>query len=254
MRRWPARWNSGSPICDPEIRKKLQHDLDHYTNRLWSGLWSRMKLFRADGPANAPYEGRYIDDIAREMGVTPLDAFCELALIEELRTTFLSEDIAGDDEAAVEKIVKSPYALVGLSDGGAHTRFVSLGKYPTLYLMNWVRDKGVVSLEEAHWRMSHMCATTLGLEGVGTLQIGMRADIIVYDLDKLAVTPDEPEYERIIGGGERLVQKAEGYRAIIVNGVPTFEDGECTGALPGRILRTSAYDPDWHPTDAAAAE
>ena len=83
----------------------------------------------------------------------------------------------------------------------------------------------------------------LWLDLIGTLQPGMPADIVVYDLERLAVTPSEPVYEDIIGGGKRLVQRADGYRAIIVNGVQTFADGVCTGALPGRVLRTSAYEP-----------
>ena len=88
-----------------------------------------------------------------------------------------------------------------------------------------------------------MSAAAVGLEGIGTLQRGMPADIVVYDLEKLAVTPERPVYEEIIGGGRRLVEKAVGYRAIIVNGVVTFENGECTGKLPGRVLRSAAYRP-----------
>jgi N-acyl-D-aspartate/D-glutamate deacylase len=88
-----------------------------------------------------------------------------------------------------------------------------------------------------------MSAAAIGIQGLGTLQPGMPADIVVYDLDKLAVTPDEPVYEDVIAGGKRLIQKARGYRAIIVNGVATFENDECTGKLPGRILRSAAYKP-----------
>jgi N-acyl-D-amino-acid deacylase len=111
-------------------------------------------------------------------------------------------------------------------------------------LSKWVRDMKVMSLEEAHWRLSYMSAASIGLEGIGTLQPGMPADIVVYDLDKLEVTPEEPVYEDIIAGGKRLIQKARGYRAIIVNGVATFENDECTGELPGRILRTASYVPN----------
>ena len=135
-----------------------------------------------------------------------------------------------------------PFVIPGLSDGGAHTQFLCLGKYPTVMLTKWVRDLGVMTLEEAHWRLSYMSAAAIGLDGIGTLQVGMPADVVVYDLEKLEVTPEVPVYEDIIGGGRRLIQKARGYRAIIVNGVPTFEYDECTGALPGRILRTAAYE------------
>ena len=136
-----------------------------------------------------------------------------------------------------------PFVIPGLSDGGAHTQFLCLGKYPTVMLTKWVRDKRVLPLEEAHWRLSYMSAAAIGLEGIGTLQVGMPADIVVYDLEKLEVTPEEPVFENVIADGRRLIQKAQGYRAIIVNGVPTFEYDESTGKLPGRVLRTSAYQP-----------
>ncbi len=227
-------------LRNPEIRAKLQHDLDHYTNRLWAGNWERMKIFDS---SQAEYKGRYVGEIARCKGMNPLDMFCEIALGEELRTLFLIEDLNNSVDEAVGEIVSHPFVIPGLSDGGAHTQFLCLGKYPTVMLTKWVRDEKKLTLEEAHWRLSHMSAAAIGLEGIGTLQPGMPADIVVYDLEALKITPSEPVYEDIIGGGKRLIQKADGYRYIIVNGVPTFEDGECTGALPGRVLRTSAYVP-----------
>jgi N-acyl-D-aspartate/D-glutamate deacylase len=227
-------------LRSPEVRARLQHDLDHYTNRLWAGNWERMKVFES---AQGEFRGRYVGEIARARGQRPLDAFCDIALGEELRTLFLIEDLNNSEDAAVGEIMSHPFVIPGLSDGGAHTQFLCLGKYPTVMLTKWVRDEGRLTLEEAHWRLSHMSAAAIGLDGIGTLQMGMPADIVVYDLANLAVTPDEPVYESIIGGGKRLIQRARGYRAIIVNGVPTFEYDECTGRLPGRVLRTSAYEP-----------
>lgn len=226
-------------LRDPEVRARLQHDLDHHTNRLWAGNWERMKVFESE---QTNYNGRYVGEIAREMGIPPLDAFCEIALGEGLRTLFLIEDLNNTEDDAVGEIMSHPFVIPGLSDGGAHTQFLCLGKYPTVMLSKWVRDLGVMSLEEAHWRLSYMSAAAIGLDGIGTLQVGMPADVVVYDLEKLEVTPEEPVYEDIIAGGKRLIQKARGYRAIIVNGVATFEYDECTGALPGRILRTAAYE------------
>ncbi len=227
-------------LKNPAVRARLQHDLDHYKNRLWAGNWERMKIFDSE---QAQFKGRYVGEIARDMGIPPLHAFCEIALGEGLRTMFLIEDLNNTEDDAVGEIMSHPFVVPGLSDGGAHTQFLCLGKYPTVMLTKWVRDEGVLSLEEAHWRLSYMSAAAIGLEGIGTLQVGMPADIVVYDLEKLEVTPKEPVFEAVIAGGKRLIQKAKGYRAIIVNGVATFENDECTGKLPGRVLRTSAYVP-----------
>lgn len=227
-------------LKSPEIRAKLADNVEHHLNRVWSGRWTHMKVQDTEFKQ---YKGRYISEIAESESKTPLDTFCDIAVAEGLRTMFYIEDQINSDDAANREIVANPYVIPGASDGGAHTQFLSMGKYPTVMLSKWVRDQNVMSLEEAHWRLSHMAASSIGLEGIGTLERGMPADIVVYDLDKLAVTPDEPYYEPVIGGGKRLVEKAVGYRWIFVNGKVTFKDGECTGELPGRVLRTPAYQP-----------
>ena len=114
-----------------------------------------------------------------------------------------------------------------------------LGRTQALFLAWMVRDEGKVSLEEAHYRLSFLPAFAAGFRDRGFLREGAPADIVVYDLDALEVTPrwvgdiahDFPANEW------RRVQRAQGYRAILVNGEPTFEDGECTGRTPGRLLR-----------------
>ncbi len=228
-------------LKDPTIREELAWDVEYHLNRVWSGRWNRMRVRESE---LKQYIGRYISEIAESEGKTPLDAFCDIAVAEGLRTMFYIEDQINSDDKANAEIVAHPYVIPGASDGGAHTQFLSMGKYPTVMLSKWVRDEKVMSLEEAHWRLSHMAASSIGLEGIGTLERGMPADIIVYDLENLRVTPDEPVYEGILGGGKRLIEKADGYRYIFVNGVITFRDGECTNALPGRVLRTAAYEPE----------
>lgn len=237
-------------LADPEVRKALQHDIDHHMERVWSGRWDKMTVYSSS--TRQDYEGRYISEIADAERRSPLDVFLDLAIAERLETYFYIEDQTSDDDSANAEILKHPLIIPGVSDGGAHAKFLSMGKYPTVVLAKWVRDEKVISLEEAHWRLSHMSAAAIGLEGIGTLLPGMPADIVVYDLENLKVTPDQPVYEEILGGGKRLIEKASGYRAIIVNGVATFEYDQCTGKLPGRVLRTSAYQPKDAPLQMAA--
>lgn len=235
-------------LADPEVRKKLQHDVDHHLERVWSGRWDRLRVQQTE---SREFEGMTVAEIATKTGKTPIDVFCDLNVAEGLKTMFYVEDQLGDDDHANQEIAKSPFVLPGSSDGGAHTQFISMGKYPTVMLAKMVRDDKAMSLEEAHWRLSYMSAAAIGLEGIGTLERGMPADIIVYDLANLKVTPDQPYYEEVLGGGKRLVEKADGYRYIFVNGEITFEDGECTGALPGRVVRSASYEPE---AESLAAE
>lgn len=228
-------------LQNPAVRAKLQHDVDHHLVRVWSGRWDRMKVYETTQPQ---YAGRYITEIASAEGKTPLEAFCDVAVAEGLATFFYIEDQLGDDDYANGEIMKNPFVIPGASDGGAHGQFLSMGKYATVVLSKMVRDDAIISLEEAHFRLSKMSAAAIGLEHLGTLERGLPADIMVYDQAALKVTPDRPYFDPIIGGGKRLIEKSEGYRYMIVNGVVTFVDGVCTGALPGRVLRTPAWQAD----------
>ena len=125
--------------------------------------------------------------------------------------------------------------MTGNSDGGAHVKFLTLPDYPTRLLSHLVRDTGVVSLEEAHYKLGYLTAYAAGIQDRGFLREGAPADIVVYDLEKLSLTPQEIVHD-LPGGDWRRVQRAEGYRWIIVNGEPTLEDGKPTGALPGKVL------------------
>jgi len=94
----------------------------------------------------------------------------------------------------------------------------------------------VLSLEEAHFRMSGLPAWAAAIKDRGTLREGMAADMMVYDLAKLKILPSEILNDLPLGDWRR-VQRADGYRWILVNGQIIFADGKCTNALPGRVLR-----------------
>ena len=188
---------------------------------------------------NKSLKGRTIGEIAREQGKHPVDTLLDLSVEEDLKTEFAMQGFINNDEEALTQIIKHPLTLVGSSDGGAHTKFLTLGRYPTHFLAHWVRDKQIMTLEEAHWRLSAMVGWAIGIRDRGWLREGMPADIVVYDLEKLAVRPMETVQD-LPDGDWRRVQKADGYNYLIVNGEITFEDGQCTGALPGKMLRS--YD------------
>ncbi len=181
-----------------------------------------------------PHVGFSVGEIAAKTGAHPVDAMLDLALADDLRTRFVTPP-QKIDMAAMREVVNSPFALPGVSDGGAHMKFVTLGRYPTEFL-SLVRDHGLMDLEQAHWRLSAYPALAAGIRDRGFLREGAPADVLVYDLAKLRVLPAE-RVQDFPAGDWRLSCKADGYRAVIVNGEVTFEDGACTGATPGRLLR-----------------
>ncbi len=181
------------------------------------------------------YEGFTIGEIAGREGKHEIDAFLDIAVAGGLRVGFATKLLETPPEA-MKEIATSPVALPGVSDGGAHTKFVTTARYPTELLGYWVREHEIMSLEEAHWRLSYYPAVAAGLKDRGALVEGKPADVIVYDPDTVAATPQERVWD-YPAGEWRLIQRAVGYDRIMVNGVTTFIDGECTDATPGKLLR-----------------
>lgn len=173
--------------------------------------------------------------VAERTGRHPVDVMLDMAVEEDLRTEFFAAPPNGRIDY-LKEIVDDPYVLFGVSDGGAHTRFLTAGRYPTETLCKIVREHGMISLEEAHWRLSALPAQVAGFEGRGVLRIGAPADIVVYDFERLRVLPQEIVHD-LPGGEWRRIQRASGYRWVLVNGEVTLENDAQTGRHSGRLLR-----------------
>ena len=171
----------------------------------------------------------------QKMGKDPVDVMLDIAVEERLETEFFASPPNGKIEY-LKEIVDDPYVLFGVSDGGAHTKFLTAGRYPTETLCKVVREHGMLSLEEAHWRLSALPAQVAGFQGRGVLVEGAPADIIVYDYQNLAVLPEEIVHD-LPGGEWRRIQRARGYRYILVNGEVTIQDDQQTQTFSGVLLR-----------------
>ena len=126
-----------------------------------------------------------------------------------------------------------------MRDGGAHLSFISDASFSTYLMAHWVQDRphDRLSVEGAVKRLSADNARFIGLNDRGELARGQRADINLIDFSQLQsgmpyIANDLP------CGGKRLLQKASGYRRTMVAGVTTYLDGEPTGALPGKLVRS----------------
>ncbi|MGH7309145.1 MAG: N-acyl-D-amino-acid deacylase family protein, partial [Candidatus Rokuibacteriota bacterium] len=226
---------------DPDIRKKLRAEVDAPLgpDSTFSKRWDLMIVEEVQRPANRGLTGRSIAEIAKTRGKDPLDAFLDLAVEEELDTVFSLGEINMDTEA-VAQILGSPYAVVGLSDGGAHVQFHSNVSNPTRLLGYWVREKGIMSLETAVRRLTFDSASAFGIYDRGLVQPGMAADLVVFDPDAV-----RPEKEDIVhdfpANGWRVRELAEGIHYTVVNGEVLLEKGTHTGSYPGRVLHNARY-------------
>jgi N-acyl-D-aspartate/D-glutamate deacylase len=190
-------------------------------------------------PELEKYVGKSLAQIADEEGKHPVDVMLDLSIATGLKAEFLQPEPEFNADFNAEIINDSLYTFPGVSDGGAHTKFFTGGAFTTDFLRWIVRDEQKVTLEEAHYRMSALPAHAAGFRDRGVLREGTWADVVVYDLNGLGIEPEWiGEVVHDLPGGEwRRVQRAKGYRSIIVNGVETFAEGKETGATPGKLLR-----------------
>ena len=223
---------------DPEIRAAMRAEWDE---GIWPSLGNttgklpELIIGEVGHSEFERYEGLTVGDIAAQEGKHVVDALLDLVVGDDLKTEFANVP-SRVNPANVAEVLKSPFVIPGISDGGAHTKFSTGGRYPTELLTWLVRDEGLLSLEEAHHHLSYLPAHFSGLRDRGVIREGLPGDIVVYDMEKLEVKPIEVAHD-FPGGEWRRVQRAEGYRWILVNGQVTFEDGNPTGDLPGKLLR-----------------
>jgi len=216
-------------LSDPERRPPLRDCSPVLTND-----WKDVFIVSVKNPEFKQYENMNIVEAGKLMDKHPVDAMLDIAVADGLATEFYSAPVNTDIDGFRE-LVGSELTIPGVSDGGAHTKFFMGGVYPTEFLMK-VRDHNVMSLEAAHWRLSTQPALCAGFKNRGMLREGTPADIVIYDLNKLAVKPMEIAHD-FPGGEWRRVKRAEGYDKILVNGEVTLDQGEPTGAMSGRLLR-----------------
>jgi N-acyl-D-aspartate/D-glutamate deacylase len=136
-------------------------------------------------------------------------------------------------------MLQHPFAMPGLSDGGAHVGVICDGSFPTSNLTHWTRDRTrgpKLPLEHMVRMQTRVTAEALGLHDRGLIKPGYRADLNVIDYGRLELCAPEVRYD-LPAGGRRLMQRARGYNATLVRGQVTYRDGEPTGALPGRLVR-----------------
>ena len=184
--------------------------------RLFNGEWAKVQVVEAATAANARYEQRSIDDIARSEGRDPLDVMLDLALAEDLRTVFTAQ-LLNSDEAAVGRMLNHPHSLVSLSDAGAHLTFFNDAGFGLHLLGHWSRDRGAMPMGEAVRRLTSQPAGIFGLRDRGLVREGLAADLLLFDPRTVGRGPKRRVFD-LPGGAPRLTTDALGVQGVWVNG------------------------------------
>ncbi len=209
-------------IKDRNIRDEIQDSI----NPMW-GLTLDDYIFSNIGSVkNKEWEGRSLGDLARHRGVRMVDTICDLLIEENLEAAFVAR--TGNAEN-IRTIVRHPAQMVG-SDGlltGEMPNPRTYGTFPYV-LSQFVREEGLLRLEDAIRKMTAMPAQRLGLQNRGILRDGMKADVVVFNPDQVQAnaTFESPK------------QYPDGIEYVLVNGKLVIDNGSHTGALPGRALRS----------------
>jgi N-acyl-D-aspartate/D-glutamate deacylase len=224
---------------NPATRGKLREEVDAPLgpDSTFSKRWDLMFVEEPKLAKNRGLAGKHIAEIAKAKGQHPLDAFLDLAVEENLETVFTLGEINMDTEA-VAQILGSPYAVVGLTDGGAHVQFHSNVSNPTRLLGYWVREKQIMPLELAVRRLTYDSASAFGIYDRGLVQPGMAADLVVFDPDTVAPRKEDVVHD-FPANGWRMRELADGIHYTVVNGEVLLEKGEHTGAHPGRVIKNA---------------
>lgn len=242
-------------LSDPEIRKAMIAEEATLATTGVGGPIDGIVIEATPGhPELAKYHGRTLGEIAKSEGKHHIDAMLDIGVAGGLKVLYKTADIGSTDAKKVGELVRNQHVIPGLSDGGAHTRFFTGGSFTTEILTWLVRETGELTLEQAHFRLSYLPAQAAGFTDRGFLREGAPADILVYDFANLKRVP-EMDYEiahDFPANEWRRVQRAEGYRWIMVNGKVTFRDGVCTGATPGKLLRLNQLNQESEMAQASA--
>ena len=202
--------------------------------------WASIVVKKVVLEKNRALEGRKLTALAEEMTTHVADVMLDLALEERLETEFQLETRPPEGDVALAEYVKTGLALPSQTDAGAHlnTNPCTAGESSHVF-GEWVRERGLLTLEDAVRRFTFQPARIMGLRDRGVVREGMVADLMVFDLSTIGVKADEITHDGP-NGSPRRVQTATGVDYVIVAGQVVMDHATHTGAYPGRVLRSTA--------------
>jgi N-acyl-D-amino-acid deacylase len=219
---------------DPAFRNQFRKELERPAG---FGNWARITVHEVRSPELKRFEGKTVAEIAAEQGKDGVDALLDITLADDLENEFTMQSFNTRVDRMAE-LLNDRSVLLGLGDGGAHLDMLCDSGYPTYVLGTWVRERGVLTLEEAVRRMTSDPADFFGIKDRGRIKPGMAADIVIFDPATVGSGGRPERLYDLPGGGKRMVMRSRGIELTLVNGEVTWEKGALTGAAAGRVLRS----------------
>jgi N-acyl-D-aspartate/D-glutamate deacylase len=215
--------------ADPEWRDRARDDTG-----IWGDRLTRATIQESGCHADL-VGGSTIAELAGQRGVHPFDLMVDLALEDDLATRYRIV-LANDDEVELAALLRDDRTVLGLSDAGAHASQLCDANFSTHLLSEWTRERGVLTLEQAVWRLTGQAAEVFRLEGRGRIAEGYAADLVAFDPDEVGSGPLERVWD-LPAGADRLIAHSRGIEHVWVNGTATRRDGDDLDARPGTVLR-----------------
>ena len=219
---------------DPAFRNAFREDLKRPAS---FADWNRITVHEVHSPELKKYEGKTVAELAAERGIDGIDALLDITLEDDLENEFTVQSWNTRIDRMSE-LLNDRSVLLGLGDGGAHLDMLCDSGYPSYVLGTWVRERNVLTLEEAVRRMTSDPADFFGIRERGRLAPGMAADLVIFDPATVGAAGRPERLYDLPGGAKRLVKRSRGIEMTLVNGEPTWEKGALTGAAAGKVLRS----------------
>jgi N-acyl-D-aspartate/D-glutamate deacylase len=231
-------------LADPDHRRKLEAGARKLIGTPRERLvdWGSMVVAETFSPETARYRGWTIGKVASDQGKDLFDAMLDLVIADRLRTSFAPPPVGDDDITwnLRRDIWRDERVILGASDAGAHVESIHTFNYPTALLGESVRERELLSVEEAIHLLTDVPARLYGLRGRGRIEPGYCADIVLFD--ETTVGPGEVVTKwDLPAGAPRLYSEPDGFQAIFVNGVEIARENEFTGDRPGTVLRSGVH-------------
>ena len=205
-----------------EFRKAFRENLKHpKAGILFLGNWRHIEVGQTMRPENQKLEGQSIQTLADLHGQDPVDVFFDLALSEDLGTHFVGKFFNNSDEGVAPSL-KHPASVITLSDAGAHLSYMCDAGFGLYFLSHWVRDTGHFTLSEGIRKITSEPADRFRIPERGRLQVGLPADMLLFDPATVGISKPIPVQD-LPGGGSRMVRTATGVHGVWVNGVKVHD-------------------------------